>query len=87
MLRYDADLGSIQTCGQHVLIAGVSASKRNTNLCVEESPADGFHGQILVDPEQRCAFGRRIEKSKRELINNFIRHIIRISFNNMYLFL
>ena len=42
VLRYDADLGSIQTCGQHVLIAG-------------ESPADGFHGQILVDPEQRCA--------------------------------
>eukprot|EP00434_Breviolum_minutum_P011507 symbB.v1.2.010145.t1/scaffold660.1/size175713/2 len=43
VLRYDQELGSIVTCGQHVLISST-----------EPPLPEGFQAKIVVDPEQRC---------------------------------
>ncbi|CAJ1383954.1 unnamed protein product [Effrenium voratum] len=41
VLRYDAELGTAQTCGQHV-------------LSTDPAAPEGFQPKLLVDPEQRC---------------------------------
>lgn len=43
VLRYDTELGSIATCGQHVLIPST-----------ESVLPEGFQPKLIVDPEQRC---------------------------------
>lgn len=46
VLRYEQALGSIQTCGQHLLI-----STADTAASVLR---EGFQPKVAVDPEQRC---------------------------------
>ncbi|CAE8636323.1 unnamed protein product, partial [Polarella glacialis] len=46
VLRYDPDLGSARTCGQHLLIAADDPAAASLPV--------GFQPQISVDPENRC---------------------------------